>query len=301
MPSVADFMHSWRYAPLAAAISLGLTGFTTFGFAQAPATTPDPATERVEAFRADFLRAPDFGLWFQRRVDRGLIVADVATSGAISKVCFEEGDRILAVNDQKVATEVEFVRSIFVEPVRLRPVKIRVVRDNRELVLVVFPFRLIEELIAASGEPLEPLGIVLQQDLPHQVVVAKVLPRSPAYYAGLRAGDEVLKFERTALTEQDHLARLILTVKPGAIVTLAVQRGERERFLELEIPGLANERIVQPGQGKNSEITRKHGKDPGGLSPGGEVPAGTKRKRVDPGGVSPGGDVPRDPKPVPPT
>lgn len=322
MSSAPNFIQFWQSAPWAAAISLSIAiSLPLPGFAQAPGTTPDPETERIEAFRADFVRAPDIGLWFQRRADRGLIVDDVATSGAIAKAGFMEGDRILAVNDQKVATEVEFIRSIFAEPVRLRPVKIRVIRDQRELVLVVAPFRLIEELIAVSGEPLEPLGIVLDQKRSQQVVVAKVMLRSPAFHAGLRPGDEILSIDRIPLTERDHFARLILALKPGAVATLSVQRGERERFIELEMPHVPERKIIQPPIGKKPDVsgkqrvdpggvspggevpagTRKNRVDPGGVSPGGEVPPGTKKKRVDPGGVSPGGEAPRNPKPVPPT
>src|SRR5262245_60254798 len=76
----------------------------------------DDETERIESFRAEFVRGPDIGIWFARNTDRGLVVMDVASTGAISKAGFLEGDRILAVNDQKVATEREFIRSLFAEP-----------------------------------------------------------------------------------------------------------------------------------------------------------------------------------------
>lgn len=299
MSKVADFIQSWRGVPLSVALSLSVASSPLVGLSQRKTSPdPDPANERIESFRAEFVRAPDIGLWFLRRVDRGLIVADVAADGAISKVGFEEGDQILAVNDQKVTTELDFMRSLFAEPVRLRPVKIRVIRDKRELVLVVSPFRLIEELIVSIGEPLEPLGIKLDPRLPEQAVVSKVLPRSPAFYAGLRTGDEIVSFERIPITEPDQFTQLVLARKPG-FVSLRVRRGERERFVELEIPSFVRGHIVQPDNGKKPAGPGKQRVDPGGVSPGGEVPSGTPRNRVDPGGISPGGEVPREPKRVP--
>lgn len=224
-------------------LAIGLMG--NAALAQKGSGAKDDETERVESFRAEFVRGPDIGLWFSRNTDRGLIVSDVATSGAISKAGFKEGDRIVGVNDSRVATEREFLSSIFAEPVRLRTVKVIISRDEKEQFLVVSPFRLIEELLALSGEPFEQLGLVLDDRHRGKVVVAKVLPRLPAFYAGLRAGDEIITFEKSQLTGPDELARLVLAFKPG-FATLSISRGDRQRKVELEIPKLTEGRAVHP-------------------------------------------------------
>lgn len=274
MSNLAKNIVTSSFLPLLAAAALGVAQTPSSALAQA--SRPDPAVERIESFRADFVRGPDIGLWFQRRTDRGLIVADVATSGAITKAGFQEGDRILAVSDDKVSTEVEFIQSVFAEPARLRTVKVLVSREGKEFVVVLSPFRLIEELLAASPETLESLGIVLDERQPKKVVLERVFPRSPAFYAGLRRGDEILTFEGTPLSDHKEFAKLVLAMKPG-IATISAKRGEKERFIELEIPKVPDNQIVHPALGRK--------------------PASPVKPRTDPGAISPGGEVPRDPKP----
>lgn len=247
--------------------------------AQKGSGAKDDETERVESFRAEFVRGPDIGIWFARNTDRGLFVMDVATSGAISKAGILEGDRILSVNDQKVATEREFIRSLFAEPTRLRTAKVAILRDGKEPTLVLSPFRLIEELLVATGEPFDQLGLVLDDRHKGQIIVAKVTALSPAFYAGLRAGDEIVTFERTQLTGPEEFARLVLAFKPG-FATLSINRGTRQRYVELEIPKVIEGRVVHPA------LSRTRNAPP--------------KQRTDPGGLSPGGEVPHDPKPVPP-
>src|SRR2546421_7469217 len=66
------------------------------------------ARERT-ALKPTDMRGPDIGLWFNRGSRDGLVISDVATRGAIAKLGFREGDRIVSVNGRRVLSEREFI------------------------------------------------------------------------------------------------------------------------------------------------------------------------------------------------
>jgi hypothetical protein len=64
------------------------------------------------------------------------------------------------------------------------------------------------------------------------VVVTHVLPDSPAAKADLRRGDILLQYDRQAIRDGDHLARLIQADKPSRKVQLVYQRGDQVKTAE---------------------------------------------------------------------
>ena len=65
--------------------------------------------QRQTTFRAQDLRAPDIGLWFDRKAREGLVISDIASKGPITKLGFKEGDRIVSVNGKRVSREADFI------------------------------------------------------------------------------------------------------------------------------------------------------------------------------------------------
>ena len=60
------------------------------------------------------------------------------------------------------------------------------------------------------------------------VIVKRVVPNSPASRAGVQAGDKLRRVDGSAVNAESTLSRLIESRKPGAVVTLAVRRGEKK-------------------------------------------------------------------------
>jgi hypothetical protein len=203
------------------------------------------------AMRPSDLRGPDIGLWFDRRARDGLTIADVATTGPIARLGFREGDRIVSVNGRHVATEPEFLDFLLgsafvpgeglavdaVNPaVAATPVDVVVTRDGQEQTIQVDPNLLLADYgVAAPVDPLEQFGVVLDDRVNDQAVVWKVLPRSPAYYAGLRSGDVLTTFHDRPIRGRTDFESTIVGTDPGE-ASVQVRRGERTRDFQVDVP-----------------------------------------------------------------
>ena len=117
------------------------------------------------------------------------MISDVASKGAIAKLGFREGDQIVSVAGQRITTEQDFVTYRFDEQYRNDRIKVIVLRDGREEVVMVQPTVFVEELSYVDNDPLENFGVVIDDRNTDQIVVWRVIPRSPAYYAGIPRGD----------------------------------------------------------------------------------------------------------------
>jgi len=183
---------------------------------------------RGEAIRN--LRSADLGLWFNPHTSvKGLVISDVAAEGAIAKAGFKEGDRIVSINNQPVATQEEFMRLLLAEDLRDQQTSIIVMRDGKEQTISVHPALLVHEM--AVHDPLWRSGIVLDERDPNRAAVLRVYPRTPAYYAGLRAGDVItgVRGQRIA-----RIADLVQSFASGnGNIGLQVNRGNKTRDLEI--------------------------------------------------------------------
>jgi predicted metalloprotease with PDZ domain len=186
-------------------------------------------------FRAESVRSADIGVWFNRSRDAGLVISDIASSGAIARVGFREGDRVVSVGGHRVRSEDEFVRFLFDDDIRDERVKVIVVRDDREHVVFVEPSVLIREYVYVEHDPLEEFGIVLDDRHENRVVVWKVLPRTPAFYAGFRSGDIITTFHGQRVSTSKDFVQLVQKSDPGD-VAVQVSRGDRMRDLQVNIP-----------------------------------------------------------------
>ncbi|HZZ72330.1 MAG TPA: PDZ domain-containing protein [Pirellulales bacterium] len=180
-------------------------------------------------------RAADVGLWFRRAVDRGLTIADVASNGAISRLGFREGDVIVSVNGHKVAGEREFLGDLFpASPINGR-VAVVVNRGGREETIYVEPQVLDQEYTTIENDPLENFGLTIDDRYPDRIVVWKVLPRSAAYYAGIRPGDVIRTFHNKPVTSLKQFTDLVRDTAPGEI-QVEVNRNDKTRKLDADMP-----------------------------------------------------------------
>jgi len=182
------------------------------------------------------LRAADLGLWFDRSNRNGLIIADVAANAALAQVGFREGDRIVSVAGQPVAAEADFVRFLVNNNVRGR-LNVIVLRDGQQQTLYVDPQVLTSTSTAVSVDPVEQFGIVLDDRFDDRLVVWRVLPRSPAFYAGIRAGDVLTMFANQKISNPKAFVQIVQGTNPGTI-PIQVTRNGRARVIEADFPDL---------------------------------------------------------------
>ena len=203
----------------------------------------DSVRDARRAFRAGTTRSADFGIWFGRPSDRGLVISDVATTGAIARVGFREGDRIVSVNGTRVSSEADFVRYVFADDVRNTRVKVVVLRGGREEIVYVEPAVLIEEMYVEHHDPLEDFGLVVDDRYTDRIVVWKVLPRTPAFYAGFRRGDVITTFRGQRIASPREFVQVVQRTDPG-LVAVEVNRGQRARSLEVDFRTRAESRTA---------------------------------------------------------
>ncbi len=90
--------------------------------------------------------------------------------------------------------------------------------------------------------------------------VLAVRQGSPAYYAGLREGDEILRVQEEEVRGLDHLGRALAAIPRGGIVRLHVRRTAAELAIEFASPG--QDRASAAPQLESSDATSSPGETP---------------------------------------
>jgi C-terminal processing protease CtpA/Prc len=193
----------------------------------------DVRTARRE-FIASRIRSGDLGL-FVRRMTDGLTVTDVATSGAISQSGLKEGDEIISINGQAVTTEREFVDQLFANQQASQPAQVVVKRNGQQMTLAVQTKAFIDEHMN-SDDRLHDFGLILDQNDPNHVKVQAVVPRSPAFYAGVKSGDQITGFSGERVTRLADFIKSLANAN-NSTAQMDVNRNNQQRQLEIEVPG----------------------------------------------------------------
>lgn len=184
-------------------------------------------------FIAARIRSGDLGLWV-RRAANGLMVADLAQSGAIHQTGLMEGDEIVSVAGQPVHTERELVDRLFADHLANRAVPVVIIRKGQQLTLHVQPQPFVDEHLSRN-ERLHDFGLIVDESNPNRVLVQAVIPRSPAFYGGVRGGDQVTGFNGQRIAAVVDLIRGLASAKPG-MTSIEVNRNNQSRQLDIEIP-----------------------------------------------------------------
>ncbi|TNE49644.1 MAG: Do family serine endopeptidase [Deltaproteobacteria bacterium] len=72
-------------------------------------------------------------------------------------------------------------------------------------------------------------------DRPRGALVARVMPRSPAQRAGLKAGDVILKVDNTQVRDHNHLPVLVAFLTPGQKLKLTVLRNRKKKVINVTL------------------------------------------------------------------
>ena len=184
------------------------------------------------ALKPTDMRGPDIGLWFNHSNRDALVISDVSSHGPIARLGFREGDRIVSVNGHRLTGEPEFINYLLTG--NEARVAVIVTRDGRDETIYVEPAQF-TELYGTRVEPLEQLGIVLDDRYDDRSMVWRVIPRSPAYYAGIREGDVISTFDGHSYNTRTEFETSFGDMKAGS-VSVQVHRGDKTRDLSVEVP-----------------------------------------------------------------
>ncbi len=167
-------------------------------------------------------------------VGPGVVVAEVQKDTPASAAGVEKGDVVRAVNGVPILTALELRHAVHVLP------------EGEEVTLLVDRGGATQELRARLAAPpaeegdhesegRNRLGVVVGPG----VVVAEVLPGTPAAEAGVAPGDVVRSANGDTVLTGEHLREIVRLQPEHAELTLAVGRGTEEREVKARLDGPA--------------------------------------------------------------
>lgn len=184
-------------------------------------------------FIASRIRSGDLGL-FVRRMTDGLTVTDVSGTGAIAQSGLKEGDEIVSVNGQQVNSEREFVDQLFAQHQTNQPAQVMIKRNGQQMNLAIQTKPFVDEHLN-SDDRLHDFGLILDQSDPNHVKVQAVTPKSPAFYAGVKSGDQITGVSGQRVTRLADFIKSLASAN-NSTTQLDVNRNNQQRQLEIDVP-----------------------------------------------------------------
>jgi serine protease Do len=174
----------------------------------------------------------------------GALVANVSKDGPAEKAGVKVGDVIVEF-DGKEVKESGDLPIIVARTAVDKKVRMKVLRDKKEISLNVAVGELKDEEIVASAPEKGELGMTVQKltpqlaenlglDKPDGVVVTAVEPGSAAEEAGIRRGDVIVEVDRKPVRGVEDYRKAIAGSRKGRGVLFLVRRGESTLFLALK-------------------------------------------------------------------
>jgi serine protease Do len=175
---------------------------------------------------------------------RGALVANVSKDGPAEKAGVKVGDVIIEFDGKEIRDSGDLPIIVARTPVDRR-VRMKVLRDKKEVQLTVGVGELKDEEVVASAPEKGELGMTVQKLTPQiaeslglekaeGVVVSAVDPGSAADEAGIRRGDVILEVDRKPIRSIDEYKKSLAGIRKGKGVLLLVRRGESTLFLALK-------------------------------------------------------------------
>jgi serine protease Do len=178
---------------------------------------------------------------------QGALVANVSKDGPADKSGVKVGDVIVEFDGKEIKDSGELPIIVARTPVD-KKVRMKVLRDKKELTLNVAVGELKDEEVVASAPEKGEMGLTVQRLTPQiaeslglekadGIVVAAVEPGSAADEAGIRRGDVIVEIDRKPIRNLEEYKKSIATVRKGKGVLFLVRRGESTLFLALRPQG----------------------------------------------------------------
>jgi len=175
---------------------------------------------------------------------QGALVANVSKDGPADKAGVKVGDVIVEFDGKEVKDSGD-LPIIVARTAVDKKVRMKVVREKKEVVLGVAVGELKDEEVVASAPEKGELGLTVQRLTPQiaeslglekseGVVVSAVESGSAADEAGIRRGDVLMEIDRRPIRNLDEYRKSIAAIKKGRGVLFLVRRGESTLFLALK-------------------------------------------------------------------
>jgi PDZ domain len=182
------------------------------------ATTARDANRDPRATARDVRRehrsTRDLGITFGRVNDRGLAVSDLAATSMLYRSGLRSGDYIVSINGHRLERPEDFDRWVYAVDNDDR-IKVIVWRDGREEVVYVEPTVFYAD--ESYNDDYTSFGVVFDDRYPDRLIVLRVYPDTPAFIAGLRAGDEITTWHGQRVATPQEFGRLIQRIEPGVV------------------------------------------------------------------------------------
>jgi serine protease Do len=174
----------------------------------------------------------------------GALVANVSKDGPAEKAGVKVGDVIVEFDGQPVKDSGD-LPIIVARTAVDKKVRMKVLRDKKEINLNVAIGELKDQEVVASAPEKGELGLTVQRLTPQMaeslgleksegVVVTAVEPGSAAEEAGIRRGDVIVEVDRRTVRNLDEYKKAIAGIAKGRGVLFLVRRGESTLFLALK-------------------------------------------------------------------
>jgi serine protease Do len=178
---------------------------------------------------------------------QGALVANVSKDGPADKSGVKVGDVIVEFDGKEIKDSGELPIIVARTPVD-KKVKMKVLRDKKEVTLNVAVGELKDEEIVASAPEKGEMGLTVQRLTPQiaeslglektdGIVVSAVEPGSAADEAGIRRGDVIVEIDRKPIRNLEDYKKSVASVRKGKGVLFLVRRGESTLFLAVRPQG----------------------------------------------------------------
>jgi len=187
---------------------------------------------------------PELAKSFGLKDEKGALVSQVVKGGPADKAGIQSGDVIVEFNGNKVSESNDLPR--MVAPLAVgKSVSLKVLRGGNVVDREVKIGQLEEQKEeVADSSTRKPLGMTVQNITPEiakglglksetGVVVASVVPGSPAAKADIRSGDVIQQVNKKPVKDVEDFKQKIETAKDQETILLLIQRGESSLFAAL--------------------------------------------------------------------
>jgi serine protease Do len=178
---------------------------------------------------------------------QGALVANVSKDGPADKSGVKVGDVIVEFDGKEIKDSGDLPIIVARTPID-KKVRMKVLRDKKELTMNVAVGELKDEEVVASAPEKGEMGLTVQRLTPQiaeslglekaeGIVVSAVEPGSAADEAGIRRGDVIVEIDRKPIRNLEEYKKSIGTIRKGKGVLFLVRRGESTLFLALRPQG----------------------------------------------------------------
>jgi serine protease Do len=175
---------------------------------------------------------------------RGALVANVSKDGPAERAGIKVGDVIIEFDGKEIRDSND-LPIIVARTAVDKKVRLKVLRDKKEISLTVAVGELKDEEVVASAKEKGELGLTVQRVTPQiaeslglekaeGVVITSVEPGSAADEAALNRGDIILEIDRKPVRNLADYKKAVGEIKKGKGSLFLVRRGDSTLFLALK-------------------------------------------------------------------